>query len=87
MALAQLPKPSLLEPLTDPSQIGGLLFISWFAPLLSPALILATIVITITAFVIAIMTIVKGRAAAGMFLIAGCILSPFITLAIINARH
>jgi len=75
------------RPLTDPSQIGGLLVLSWFAPLLSPTLILATTVITITAFVIAIMTIVKGRAAAGMFLIAGCILSPFITLAIISARH
>jgi hypothetical protein len=75
------------RPLTDPSQIGGLLVLSWFAPLLSPALILATIVITIAAFVIAIMTIVKGRAAAGMFLFAGCIFSPFITLAIISARH
>jgi len=75
------------RPLTDPSQIGGLLVLSWFLPLLSPALVLATIVITITTFVIAIMTIVKGRAAAGMFLIAGCILSPFITFAIISARH
>jgi hypothetical protein len=75
------------RPLTDPSQIGGLLVLSWFLPLLSPALVLATIVVTITALVIAIMTIVKGRVAAGMFLIAGCIFSPFITFAIIGARH
>jgi len=75
------------KPLTDPSQIGGLLVLSWFLPLLSPALVFATIVVTITAFVIAIMAIVKGRVAAGMFLITGCILSPFITFAIIGARH
>lgn len=75
------------RPLADPSLIGGLLVLSWFAPLLSPALILATIVITIAALVIAIMTIVKGRTVAGIFLIAGCVLSPFITLAVIAAPH
>jgi hypothetical protein len=62
-------------------QIGALLVMSWFAPMIHPIFVVFTIAVAVAAFVIATMEIGKRRTLAGILLIIGCILTPFVFIA------
>jgi hypothetical protein len=73
-------------PKTIAGQIGALLVVSWFMPMIHPVFLIFTIALAIAAFVVAIMEIVKSRLTGGILLVVGCILTPFMIVAVLSAK-
>jgi hypothetical protein len=65
----------------------GALGLAMFLPALWSPLILASFGLIVAAFVMAIMTIVKGKPAAGALLIAACPFAAFMAFAMMGVRE
>ena len=73
-------------PNTIAGQIGALLAVSWFMPMIHPIFLLFTIALAIAAFVVGITEIVKSRLTNGILLIVFCIMTPFMIVAVLSAK-
>ena len=73
-------------PKTIAGQIGALLAVSWFMPMIHPAFLIFTIALAIAAFVVAITELVKSRLTNGILLIVFCIMTPFMIVAVLSAK-
>ena len=73
-------------PKTVAGQIGALLALSWFMPMIHPVFLIFTIALAIAAFVIAITEIVKSRLTNGILLIVFCIMTPFMIVAVLSVK-
>jgi hypothetical protein len=73
-------------PKTIAGQIGALLAVSWFMPMIHPGFLIFTIALAIAAFVVAITEIVKSRLTNGILLIVFCIMTPFMIIAVLSVK-
>ena len=73
-------------PNTIAGQIGALLAVSWFMPMIHPIFLIFTIALAIAAFVVGITEIVKSRLTNGILLIVFCIMTPFMIVAVLSAK-
>ncbi len=73
-------------PKTIAGQIGALLAVSWFMPMIHPVFLIFTIALAVAAFVVAITELVKSRLTNGILLIVFCIMTPFMIVAVLSAK-
>ena len=73
-------------PKTIAGQIGALLAVSWFMPMIHPIFLIFTIALAIAAFVVGITEIVKSRLTNGILLIVFCIMTPFMIVAVLSVK-
>jgi hypothetical protein len=71
---------------TVAGQIGALLVVSWFMPMIHAIFLIFTIAVAIAVFVVAIMEIVKSRVTGGILLSLGRVLTPFMIVAVLSAK-